>query len=275
MFAPTVRRSLVTSRARHLGWLGGLGVPNNRFASTARNRSIAIVLGAVALSFGASVFALVSNDRPPALAVAEPARLASASESKPVAVAATGSEAPRGRVEPAKCKERPLEQTWPNRPGDCVTRAELRANAMHKIDVDAVLPPATAPVKAPEQVASAPATDVSKQNQSAPATVGAPPGEAASAAAAIVAPEPAKMQAAAIPLPRPAPRAKIDREAVTPGERERLAAAPLAGGRQAETTIRRADAARGKKQAHQHVAGSYRKRGPLKVIGMLFGGWRR
>ena len=256
-------------------------------AATARSRSIAIVLGTAALSFGASVFALVSTDRPPTSVVPGAARIAA--ETKPIDVAATVSEAPQDRVELPKCRERPLQETWPNRPGDCVTRAELRANSMHKPDQDVVPPPAPAAAETPKQVVP-------------PAAVAATTSESA-----IAAPEPKRaggVASQAVPLPRPAPRPKTmaDEEAITPAERERLIAAMSPNGGQRDDvkersnggqaasarddsenrsvqrrvkTQRRADVARGKSHGRQRVAGSYPKRGPLKVISMLFGGWRR
>jgi hypothetical protein len=69
----------------------------------------------------------------------------------------------------------------------------------------------------------------------------------------------------AVPVPRPAPRAKIAaavdaEEAVTPAERELLVAA---------------QAAHGKSHRRRRIAGHRRPRNPLQVIGMVFGGWRR
>ncbi len=236
------------------------------FVAPVRKRSFAVVLGAaaVALSLGASVAlqwidgapvpaptqAVVDVVPPPAPA-AVPATTQAAADvvppSAPTAVPATIEPAsPKDRAGPPESEPSTFSQNWPDRTGDRAARADPRGvNSTAALDVD-VVPPAAAAPSVPV------AAEMPKRVESASAAVATLAG-AAAGGAAIAAAAPKRANAGktqAVPLPRPAPPAEIRAAANTP------AAKP--------------DKDPGRRQAF----GSYRKRGPLKLIGMLFGGWR-
>ena len=235
------------------------------FVAPVRKRSFAVVLGAaaVALSLGASVAlqwidgapvpaptqAVVDVVPPPAPAAVPATTQAVAdvvSPSAPTAVPATIEPAsPKDRAGPPESEPSTYSQNWPDRTGDRTARADARGvNSTAAMDLDVVPPPAAPSVPV--------AAETPKRVESAPAAVATLAGVAASGAA-IAAAAPKRANAGktqAVPLPRPAPPAEIRAAANTP------AAKP--------------DKDHGRRQAF----GSYRKRGPLKLIGMLFGGWR-
>jgi len=217
------------------------------FVVPIRKRSFAVVLGAaaVALSLGASV-ALQWIDGAPVPATTQ-AVADAVPPSAPTAVPATIETAsPKDRAGPQESEPSTFSQNWPDRSGDRAARADARGvNSTAALDVD-VVPPSAAAQSVPV------AAETPKRVESAPAVVATLAG-AAAGGAAIAAAAPKRANAGktqAVPLPRPAPPAEIRAAANAP------AAKP--------------DKDHGRRQAF----GSYRKRGPLKLIGMLFGGWR-
>ena len=217
------------------------------FLAPARRRSFALALGAaaVALSLGASV-ALQWIESPPAQATANVAVDVVPPQMAPAAAPTTIEPgAPSDRAGPPKNEASTIRQTSPDRSGDPALRVEPRAVATPAPDLD-VVPPAATPSKPA-------AAEAPTRADSAPAAVAAIAGAAAGGAALATA-ESSRVSGAKsqiVPLPRPAPPAEV-----------RAAAASMPAAKS------------DKDQGRRRTGASYSKRGPLKLIGMLFGGWR-
>jgi hypothetical protein len=202
----------------------------------ARRRSVALVLGAaaVALSLGASV-ALQWIESPPAQGTASVALDVVPPQMRTM-VAPVEQGSPKDHAGPPTASESPPSRQS-DRPTDLVTQPESRPAATLDLDV---VPPAMTPA----------AAEAPKRADSSSATVATLAGAAGGAAVAAVGPKrTVGAPSQAIPLPRPAPPAET-----------RAAAAGTPGAV--------------KDQGRRRGVGSYPKRGPLKLIGMLFGGWR-
>jgi hypothetical protein len=137
-----------------------------------------------------------------------------------------------------------IRQPSPDRASDPIFRVEPRAAAQPATDLD-VVPPAEMP---PTPIAAEAPTRVDAVPTAVTAIAGAAAGGAAMATAETRRARDAKGQV--IPLPRPAPPAEI-----------RAVAASM--------PVTQSDKNHGRRRV-----GAYSKRGPLKLIGMLFGGWR-
>jgi hypothetical protein len=205
-----------------------------------RRRSVVLVIGAaaVALSLGASV-ALQWIESPPAQGTASVAVDVVPPQLRTmVAPAAVEQGSLKDQAGPPTTCESPPSRLS-DRPPDLVSQPESRAAATLAPDLD-VVPPAM----------TLAAAEAPKRADSSSAAVATLAGAAGGAAVAAVGPKRSVgAQSQAIPLPRPAPPAET-----------RAAAAGTS--------------AAVKDQGRRRGVGSYPKRGPLKLIGMLFGGWR-
>jgi hypothetical protein len=217
------------------------------FLAPARRRSFALALGAaaVALSLGASV-ALQWIESPSTRVTANVAVDVVPPQMAPTAAPSTiGPVAPKDHASPPNKELPTIRQTSPDHSGDPVVRVEPRAVAKSAPDLD-VVPPAETPSKPA-------AAEAPTRADSAPAAVAAIAGAAAGGAALATAESRrvSGVKSQIVPLPRPPPPAET-----------RAAAASM--------PVAKSD----KDQGRRRTGASYSKRGPLKLIGMLFGGWR-